>query len=298
MNLHHPLIQSLLVPFAVSLIALAVLRALVRRRAALGRTGTPVSAWPPLAAGLGLLASLTAMPGFGNPLSAPEKLPWAMAAAVLAAWLLNLGDAAARRGPALTVAAALLLGFGAWLGGIGATAIAAAALAWLATVAVPALPDRRNAGAAQTAHAARLPAVQAIAALGLAGVSFQAGSALLAQIAAAIAAASAAVALGNWPRGRDRAGFVALLATGVPTGLLAITLWRLTGVSPLPLFILAACGLLQTGAIRRLLPVRWQGSAAEPVAAALAAALLAAAAIAAAGYAPAGDAGGAGPYLN
>ena len=151
--LHHPAFQSLLLPCVLTLLAMAVLRAVGGAR------------WAPLGAALGLLGALAWLPGFEWPaVSRVQKLPWiVLAGLALAAVAMALRrnahapqragapaqPAAAASAAALTVAA---LGLAALAAGGGSLLLAQLALMlatctavlgawlWLRPAAMPPLP--------------------------------------------------------------------------------------------------------------------------------------------------------------
>ena len=231
--LHHPAFQSFVLPVALALALVGVLRGLLG--------ATRGGRWGPAAAGLALLIAMTQLPGFAWPVAAtPQKLPWI----VLAAWLLALLLEAlnVQRWVQAGAAALLWLAASLWLapagGAFSLTAlllfvggVAVLALLTLSVGAAPDSPAATNSGAAGIA-------TLAVASLGLAGLVAGA-SLLLAQLAVMIAAAAAGLALWLWPRWRASFGAIAAMPLGLAWLGLAQCALQLTPLAPAQLAVLA-----------------------------------------------------------
>lgn len=260
MDLHHPLVPSLLLPLLVGLGGAALLRL------ALGpETGRR---WAGAALGLAALLAVGWMLGWRWPAATlTERLPWLLAAAwalalVLAAW-------GGRRAVAWSWAALVWALVVAWGGGLGWVGLAAAAIlgAGILAALLNSPADRASAAAALV-----------VASLGLAGVAVQSGSLVLFQCAVALAAATGGVALAVWPRARVLFGVAALVAAGLAWLLLAqVTLLR-TSASPLALLLLVAVFWIEP--LLRRLPLPGRRPLVEPLAVAVLAGALAAGAVA------------------
>ena len=196
--LHHPAVQSVVLPVLLSVLGMGLLGLLRPRWAALG-------VLPALLLGFGLL------PGYHWPApAAAEKLPWVVAAVACGAVLLS--GLAGPDGRRQTL----------WQGGFALLAWLAASL-WIAGERMPATPrlvlvllgavllaawawaTRTRpvhgspwAGASTATPGAAAAASLAAAAFVLAGLAVLGGSLLLAQLAAMLGSVSAVLALGLW----------------------------------------------------------------------------------------------------
>ena len=183
-DLYHPAVRSLLLPFGLALVATGVLRALP--------SGAPWRRWA--GAGLGLTLLVVAIWTLGwrfRPASVTEKLPWVYAAAALLGLALE-SLRAGHRGQWVAAAAlwaAVLL----WFGGQPPLH---GALTWLAGAAMigAVLHEPRD--------GANAPAMLLVAGAGLALVAMLASSLLLFELTLALCAALAGCALWLWPRAR------------------------------------------------------------------------------------------------
>jgi hypothetical protein len=232
MDFHHPLFQSLALPFVLAFAATGVLRGILgpidgRRWGAAGTAFAilAVSIWV-----LGLRSS----PG-----SLTEKLPWIYAAG----GLLGLGLQAVRAKTLLAWLATCVV----WalvLTDLGATSLMSMAAPWLIGVAVIGAVLR------EPPEGATAPAMLMVASLGLAAVAMTAGSALLFELGLALGFAVAGCALWVWP--------IARLPFGPSGAVAAVIAWLaltqgtavLSPVRPAVLLLLA--GAFLSGPI-----VRW-----------------------------------------
>lgn len=245
MDLHHPFIESVALPFAVALAATGTAVA-VRRRLDL----TPLAS---ISVGIGfLLAVYLVVDGLvWPPRTAVQKLPYITAGLVLAGMTLELLGPSRR--------------FFTWT----ATAVLAAILLWLASprLAGVTTADLWSPGLVLLAGAiilptlvtgdgkgrAPVPSMLVLVALGLAGAAFNAGSLLLLQMAAALAAAGGGFALWNWPRPRCLLGPAGVLVGGI--GLLVLTALLLTLTEIRPWALLPLLAVFFTDRLARRLPV-------------------------------------------
>lgn len=191
--LHHPLFQSLILPFSLSLAGVGLLRAV----SGPGRAAAAV--------GLSVLLSAIWMTGWSTqPGSVMQKLPWIFAAA----WLAGVGLNVAVAGRLLQWLALTLVWLAAswWLGSKSAANAIALALAGAAVIGcmLRASDDRADGAAMAVA-----------ASLGLAGLNFAAGSLSLFQLSLMLAAAIGGGALWLWPKGRVRFGAAAVAVTAI-----------------------------------------------------------------------------------
>lgn len=191
--LHHPAVQSIVVPVLLSALAMGLLGLLRPRWAAVGVLPA-------------LLLSFASLPGYHWPAAAAaEKLPWVVAAAAAGALLLSRLAGSQGRQPT------------AWQGGFALLAWLAASL-WVAGDWVPAslrwalvlfgaglmvcgawvLRARSGQGVHGLVPGAGAALTLAAAAFGLAGLAALGGSLLLAQLAAMLASVCAVLALGLW----------------------------------------------------------------------------------------------------
>lgn len=222
--LHHPAVQSLLLPALLALLGIALMAAW------LGGTG---QRWASHGAVLALLLCFALLPGYAWPAAGvAQKLPWVAAAAALVAtavlawqphrpwlqWLLAW-VAWAVAGHWLVVGGLPLLGLLALVLGGGVVLLV------LMLLLRPAaggsrrggLPDTRSLGERGTWAAAAL----AVAAYALAGLAAVGGSLLLAQLAAMLGSVAAVTAglLVVWWRMRPEAGLTLSPAVLMPLGL-------------------------------------------------------------------------------
>lgn len=230
--LHHPAMQSLVVPVLLAVLGMGLVGLLRPRWAAFGVLPA-------------LLLSLALLPGYHWPAAAAaEKLPWVVAlsavgAGVMAAWL----GPAGRCRPVLPWLLPLLL-WGAvslWVvGGRAPVLIQVAAAAGGAAVLVL-LGWALRAGPGHAGHLGRAPgagaaACLALAGFALAGLAVLVGSLLLAQLAALLASVTAVLALGLWLRPvAAPAGWPVLLPLALGWGLVALAVaWQAQGSTSAP----------------------------------------------------------------
>lgn len=223
MDLHHPAVESLVLPGLLALLLTGLARAVVGP----DRRGLAAA----LGSGLAIVMATTWMSGWSAaPVSSLGRLPWLYVAALVA------GVALARRRPAVgwLVTAVMALAGSIWLGGIGGIGASLfAALGLLLAAALARTPPQRADGAA----------ILAIAGVGLGGSALAAGSLALFQQAVLIAAATGGTALWLWPRPR--------LAFG-PAAVVSVTLaWLFTTLAATrtislaaPTIVLLALGIL------------------------------------------------------
>ncbi|WP_077003288.1 hypothetical protein [Variovorax sp. KK3] len=232
MDLHHPLVQSLLLPLVVSFMVTGMLRG------ALG----PVQGrrWASAGAALAIVGTAAWQLGWRLPPGTlTERLPWIFAAAALLGFVLELMRASRR---AEWLAAGVL-----W----------ALILAVVATRAFPLLVGMLLLGlavmrAVLREHAARADAaaVLVVVSLGLAAAAMLAGSALLFELSLALAASVAGCALWLWPIVRIAFGASGVVAASLSWLALMLATIRLTDVRLLTLLLLS--GAFTSGPL-----VRW-----------------------------------------
>ncbi|MBS0427640.1 MAG: hypothetical protein JSR41_10180 [Proteobacteria bacterium] len=217
MDVHHPLVRSVLAPALLALVLCGVLRRLAGPRWAAAGTAfallvacTWVVGWPPRGASL------------------VGKLPWT----VLAAALLGAVLEAARARPAVQWLSATAVWALALLA-LGVTTPLAAGLAWIVGAAV------LGAVLGARADTADAPALLAVAALGLAGVAMLSASLLLLELALGGALALAGTAPWLWPRTRIAFGPLGRVTATLAWLALAYATARLTQASPAALLLLA-----------------------------------------------------------
>jgi hypothetical protein len=238
MSLHHPLIQSLALPFALAFVWAALARLL----------GGPETGarWAAAGVAVALLASSIMTIGWvGRPLSMTERLPWIIAAGALVGVVLEFLKASVRlqwlaAGIVWALAVIVVLGNQPMLPRVGSWIVGMAVIG-----AVVSEPPAR-------AHAA---AMLVVAGLGLAALAMRSGSALLFELALALAAAVAAVGLWMWPVSRIRFGASAAVVAVLVWLSLAQSTGLLTGSPPGAVLLLAATfssGVLVRGVRRRL----------------------------------------------
>jgi hypothetical protein len=234
MDLHHPVFQSLVLPFLLAFVTAGALR---RWLAPVDgkRWGAAATAFAILAVSIWILG-LRAHPG-----ATLEKLPWVYAAA----GLLGLVLQAMRAGPRTAWVAACVL----WvlmLTDLGVRSTAEGVAYWLSGTAVMgALLSEPEEGAGR-------PAALFIASLGLAMVAMVSGSALLFELGLALGFAVAGCALWIWPVARIAFGPCGAVAATMAWLALAQSTVTLTQVRPAVLLVL--CGAFLAGPI-----VRWGG---------------------------------------
>lgn len=221
MDIQHPLIRSVLLPFALALVLGGLLRAAL---------GAQVGArWA--AAGLAVALVVAAFNVVGWQARAgtlTEKLPWVIAAAALLGLVLEAVASAARvrwmAATALWALALLALGVASPLAGL---------LAWVAGAAViAAVLQVRSDGA-------DAPALLAVAGLGLAGVAMLSASLLLFELALGGAVAAVGLALWLWPRARIAFGASGRIVAVLAWLALAYATLRLTQAPVAALVLLA-----------------------------------------------------------
>lgn len=286
-TLHHPAVQSLVLPALLAWAGIALLRVL---------PGGAGARWAPLGAVGGLLTAQALLPGFVWPATASaHKLPWVVLAGLALAAALHARPPPRVRPSAHWLAATLCwVAASAWLAGAQPLQLSTV-LTMLAGAAVLALltwGDRPPAGGrpgtssvgrtGETAvgDGAAVAAALTVAALGLTALAGRGGSLLLAQLALALATVSAV--LGLWVWLRPAAGLSAPAAALLPLGLAglvtAAVLHQGAAVGAVPLaglaLALAAPPLLgRIGALAfrpRWAPLASAALAALPVALALA----------------------------
>lgn len=203
MDLHHPAVESVVLPGLLALLLTGIARAVLGP----GRRGLAAC----LGVGLAILAATVWIGGWSlQPASSVGRLPWLHAAALVAGLAVALTARRPVIGWAVTAVVALAGGF--WAG--GASGIVAGAAALLLAAVVARTPARRADGAA----------LLAIAGAGLGVSVLAAGSLALFQQAILIAAATAGTALWLWPRPRlafGPAAAVTVVLAWVDTALVA-----------------------------------------------------------------------------
>jgi len=224
---HHPAFQSLVLPFVLAVVGMALLRALP------GRAGVR---WWPLGAVLGLLAALAVFPGFDWPAtSRAEKVPWIVLAGLALAALSMARRAERSRGGRWATWLGGVLGWAGasvWLEGARTEPLqvvpfvlaGAVVLALLALGVRPVSALQRD---ASVAHPEPVPAASedgttalaalTVAALGLGALAGSGGSLLLAQLALMLGVAAAVPGLWMWLR--PASGLVVPAAVLMPLGL-------------------------------------------------------------------------------
>ena len=245
MDLHHPFIESVFLPFAVSL-AVSGTAVAIRRRLGV----TPLAS---IGVGIGfLLAVYLVVDGLvWPPRTAVQKLPYITAGLVLAGTMLE--RLAARRPLFLWSAMPMLAAMLLWLdwprlAGTSSGDPWPAVLVLLAG-GVMLWTLVRGDGKGRAPGMSML----VLAALGLAGAAFNAGSLVLFQAALALAAAAGGFALWNWPRPRLPPGPAGILVGGGGLLSLAMLLLTLTEIRPWALVPLLA--VFFTDRLARRLPV-------------------------------------------
>jgi hypothetical protein len=244
-DLHHPFIESVILPFVVVLAATGTAVA-VRSRFDASRLATT-------SVGIGFLLAvyLVADGLVWPPRTAVQKLPYVTAGLILAGTMLE-GVARSRRF-FLWAAAVVLTIMLLWLvwpqlpeasAGVfwraGLVLLAGGTIMWT-------LVDREGKGRVPA------PSMLVLAALGLAGAAFSAGSLVLFQIALGLAAAGGGFVLWNWPRPRLVFGPGGVLVAGIGLVLLALLLLTLTEIRSWALVPLL--GVFVTDRLARRLPV-------------------------------------------
>ncbi|MCU0762062.1 MAG: hypothetical protein MUF76_03530 [Hydrogenophaga sp.] len=199
--LHHPAVQSLVLPWVAALLAMAVLG---------GWRPARSPRWAGLGAALGLLVALVIFPGFEWPAaSRAQKFPWivllSVGVAVASVAVLRVQDL---RWPLWALGTALWAMASIWLTGGGGGAPAFQSVAWLlggsALMALVLLPGASPPEAAQkptpVAGQACISAgaVLAVVAAGQAAMAAMGGSLLIAQLAMALAVVTGMLALWGW----------------------------------------------------------------------------------------------------
>ncbi len=219
MNLHHPLVQSLLLPAGIAFVGCGLVRSA-------GGPGAGAR-WAAVAIGPALIAGTGAVAGWAvSPNTMTGKLPWVIAAG----WLLGLSLEAMRASR--------------WLQWAAASALWAAALAWLGPDSIALFLAAFAIGTLVIAAVVRessaradASAILAMASLGLAGVAMLGASLLLFQFALGTAAALAGGALfWLWPKPRIAFGARATMPATFAWLGIAIATVRLT---PTPGYVLA-----------------------------------------------------------
>ena len=236
MDFHHPLFQSLALPFVLAFAATGVLRAMLGPGAG--------ARWAALGMPLALLVATSWVLGWRMPPGGlTEKLPWVYLAISLLGVVLEALRADRR---AQWLAAGLLwavvivaLGQQPWLPRVGSWVVGMAVIA----AVLYEVPSRAEAAA-----------MLVVAGLGLAVVAMMSGSALLFELSLGLAAAVAGVALWLWPVPRISLGASGLLAAVMAWLALAQGTALLTSVRPGAVLLLAAC--FSACAIVRVL--RWR----------------------------------------
>ena len=291
-GLDHPVVQSLVLPVVLTLLAIALLPR-VTGRAADGGSG----AFGPA---LALLVAFTQLPGIDWPArAAAQKLPWIVGAALLlgvAVHALQRRAAAGGRAgaPAWAATSALWAAASIWLvpampstrtlAWFAAVAIGAARLAALvwpggraaapaARRVAPSLLGASTAPAGGAACAALPAGGAACAALGVAAgalalLGATGGSMLLGQLAGMVASVTGVAAA--WALWRPAWPVPAAALTPLGVALLSVALALAGRVAWLPLALLALA------AAAPLLVARWRGAARRPRVAIVASGLLAA----------------------
>ncbi len=256
MALDHPVIQSVLVPLAVSLLLTGGVQFALGARWAERLAG--------IAIGLGVLAAYVL--AFGSPdwplRTGVQKLPLVLV--LLMGGGVVIGTI--RPSPAVSkvIGTAAVAMMALWLGwpqlthgGRGQTFLLAATT----LCALAALAALLRAGETGTNR----PATLVMVSLGLAGASLQAGSLALFQISLALAAALGGFSLWSWPRPRLAFAASALAVGGfggVAAAMLVLLLTEIRPWSMLPLALAFAAGPIA----RRLpVPARFARAAVEPL---------------------------------
>lgn len=245
MSLHHPLVQSLALPFALAFVWAAMARLL----------GGPEAGARWAAAGVAValvVSSIVAVGWVGRPLSITEKLPWILAAAALVGLVLEWLRVSRRlqwvaAGVLWAIAVIVVLGNQPMLPRIGS---------WIVGMAVI------GALLAESPARAHGAAMLVVAALGLAALAMRSGSALLFELSLALAAAVGAAGLWLWPVSRIRLGASAVVVAVIGWLSLAQSTGLLTGAPPGAVLLLAASfssGAIVRGVRQRLR--RGEGSA-------------------------------------
>jgi len=195
--LHHPLVQSLLVPALLAFLGAGVVRA------ALG----PIrgARWAAAALGLGVVVAAGMLLGWRwPPVAVLEKIP----PVFVAAWLVGAGleSAPAFRWRQWLGATLLWLAVSWWLGWNGVVMAAAAALVGAAVLASLSSQAQDSASGA---------AMSTVASLGLAGAALAAGSLVLFQVSLLLAAALGGIGVWVWPKVRLPFGPAATVVAGI-----------------------------------------------------------------------------------
>jgi hypothetical protein len=233
--LHHPAVQSVLLPVLLGLLGIALLAAL---------PGAAGRRWATHGALLALLLCFGLLPGYAwPPTGAAQKLPWVAAAAALVAtavlawqpnrpWLTGL-----LTWVAWAVAGRwLVVGALPWWGELALVLGGGLVLAVLMLLQRPAAGGDARGGLRDTRpvldRGAWAAAALAVAAYALAGLAAFGGSLLLAQLAAMLGSVSAvsAAMLVVWRRLRPGAGLTLSPAVLMPLGLVWLVIALVLGM--------------------------------------------------------------------
>jgi hypothetical protein len=232
MDLHHPLVQSLLLPLLVAFTVTGMLRG------ALG--GVQGRRWAAAGVAVAIVGAAVWLLGWQLPPGAlTERLPWIYAAAALVGLALEALHASRR---AEWLVAGLLWALA--LATLAAKPLPLMIGLWLLGLAVIRAVLREHAARADAA------AVLVIASLGLAAIAMHSGSALLFESSLALAAAVAGCALWLWPFVRIAFGASGAIVAVLAWLALMVTTALLTEARPLALGLLA--GAFTSGPL-----VRW-----------------------------------------
>ena len=227
--LYHPAFQSLVLPFLLSLLAVAALW--VR----------PGARWAPLGAALGLIGALAWLPGFDWPAaSRVQKLPWiVLAGLALAVAAMALHRTGQRPWRVWSVALVCWAGTSVWLVGAQGSMLLTLGIAVAGAVVLGLLASGQLAASAAPAQPGGAVGAGSltVAALGLAALAGDGGSLLLAQLVLMVATSTAVLGMWVWlrPASGVQAAFAALmplcLAWLALASSLALSLWSASTTS-------------------------------------------------------------------